>query len=183
MAAAAVGGSACTCSATPQRCTAGPDWARLRSPARAGLVQGSASLAGREVNRAASRARRRGVKGARGGLLLVAPAAQQGRTRLSDVFKSVPSRLDKYFADPFRRALFGGISLLGGFYVAQTISLSFGALGVNDVVASALCVLFTEYVTRFYQTRVKPGFYAALLNVFKMGFTYGLFIDAFKLAS
>lgn len=107
------------------------------------------------------------------------------RGRLVDVVRRIPAAVDKYFdKSPFRRALWGGISLLGGFYVAQTISLSFGALGVNDVIAAALCVLFTEYVTRFYYTRpTPPSFYVALLNNFKMGFSYGLFIDAFKLAS
>jgi len=88
-----------------------------------------------------------------------------------------------YFRSPSRRALFGGISLLGGFYVAQTISLSFGALGVNDVIAAVVCVLLTEYATKFYYSRPKVTFPLALLNNFKMGFTYGLFIDAFKLAS
>lgn len=106
-----------------------------------------------------------------------------GRRRLVDVVRLIPAAAQQYFNSPFRRALFGGISLLGGFYVAQTISLSFGALGVNDVIAAVLCVLFTEYVTRFYYTRPRPTFSVALLNNFKMGFSYGLFIDAFKLAS
>ncbi|GJP62335.1 hypothetical protein CLOP_g19415 [Closterium sp. NIES-67] len=79
--------------------------------------------------------------------------------------------------------MFGGIALFGGFYVAQTISLSFGALSVNDVAAAALCLVFTEVVTRSYYSTLRPSFPLALLNVFKMGFTYGLFIDAFKLAS
>eukprot|EP00252_Welwitschia_mirabilis_P008148 TRINITY_DN19867_c0_g1_i1.p1 TRINITY_DN19867_c0_g1~~TRINITY_DN19867_c0_g1_i1.p1 ORF type:complete len:163 (+),score=5.14 TRINITY_DN19867_c0_g1_i1:64-552(+) len=103
--------------------------------------------------------------------------------RLVDVIRAIPAISRNYFRSPFRRALFGGISLLGGFYVAQTISLSFGALGVNDVIAAVLCVILTEYVTRFYYTRAKITFPVALLNNFKMGFTYGLFIDAFKLAS
>ncbi|KAL0382327.1 UNVERIFIED_CONTAM: putative protein ycf20 [Sesamum calycinum] len=55
--------------------------------------------------------------------------------------------------------------------------------GVNDVIAAVLCVVITEYVTRFYYSRPKVTFPLALLNNFKMGFTYGLFIDAFKLAS
>ncbi|KAI5066280.1 hypothetical protein GOP47_0018904 [Adiantum capillus-veneris] len=107
------------------------------------------------------------------------------RRRLVDVVRLIPAAVDSYFnKSPFRRALWGGISLLGGFYVAQTISLSFGVLGVNDVIAAVLCVLFTEYVTRYYYTRPSPpSFYVALLNNFKMGFSYGLFIDAFKLAS
>ncbi|OWM71873.1 uncharacterized protein LOC116215698 [Punica granatum] len=103
--------------------------------------------------------------------------------RLIDILRVVPEFSRNYFRSPSRRALFGGISLLGGFYVAQTISLSFGALGVNDVIAAVICVLLTEYVTRFYYSRPKVTFPVALLNNFKMGFTYGLFIDAFKLAS
>ncbi|GAY41249.1 hypothetical protein CUMW_058000 [Citrus unshiu] len=106
-----------------------------------------------------------------------------GPRRLVDIVRLVPELSRNYFRSPSRRALFGGISLLGGFYVAQTISLSFGALGVNDVIAAVLCVLLTEYVTRFYYSRPKVTFPLALLNNFKMGFTYGLFIDAFKLAS
>ncbi|XP_073301741.1 uncharacterized protein [Primulina huaijiensis] len=107
----------------------------------------------------------------------------EGPRRLVDIIRIIPEASRNYFRSPSRRALFGGISLLGGFYVAQTISLSFGALGVNDVFAAVLCVLITEYVTRFYYSRPKVTFPIALLNNFKMGFTYGLFIDAFKLAS
>ncbi|KAK9912114.1 hypothetical protein M0R45_035988 [Rubus argutus] len=106
-----------------------------------------------------------------------------GSRRLIDIIRAVPELSRNYFRSPSRRALFGGISLLGGFYVAQTISLSFGALGVNDVIAAVVCVLLTEYVTKFYYSRPKVTFPIALLNNFKMGFTYGLFIDAFKLAS
>lgn len=107
----------------------------------------------------------------------------EGPRRLVDIIRIVPELSRNYFKSPSRRALFGGIALLGGFYVAQTISLSFGALGVNDVIAAVLCVLLTEYVTKFYYSRPKVTFPIALLNNFKMGFTYGLFIDAFKLAS
>ncbi|ESQ44762.1 hypothetical protein EUTSA_v10003284mg [Eutrema salsugineum] len=107
----------------------------------------------------------------------------EGPRRLIDIIRTVPEISRNYFKKPSRRTLFGGISLLGGFYVAQTISLSFGALGVNDVIAAVLCVLLTEYVTRFYYSRTTVTFPLALLNNFKMGFTYGLFIDAFKLAS
>ncbi|CAM6086920.1 unnamed protein product [Calypogeia fissa] len=103
--------------------------------------------------------------------------------RLVDIVKAIPKISRSYFKSPFRRALYGGISLLGGFFVAQTISLSFGALGVNDVIAAALCLLFAEYITKYYHTRLQMTFTVALLNNFKMGFTYGLFIDAFKLAS
>ncbi|KAK4421714.1 Ycf20-like protein [Sesamum alatum] len=103
--------------------------------------------------------------------------------RLIDIIRIIPETSKDYFKKPSRRFLFGGISLLGGFYIAQTVSLSFGALGVNDVISAVLCVLMTEYATRFYYTRQKVSFPTALLNIFKLGFTYGLFLDALKLAS
>ncbi|KXG26604.1 uncharacterized protein LOC110436244 [Sorghum bicolor] len=116
-------------------------------------------------------------------LRIRAVQGNDGRRRLVDIIRIIPELSRDYFRSRSRRALFGGISLLGGFYVAQTISLSFGALGVNDVLAAVVCVLLTEYVTKFYYSQPKVTFPIALLNNFKMGFTYGLFIDAFKLAS
>ncbi|XP_042431824.1 ycf20-like protein [Zingiber officinale] len=118
-----------------------------------------------------------------GKLLIRAVQENEGPRRLVDIIRLIPDISRNYFKSRPRRALFGGISLLGGFYVAQTISLSFGALGVNDVIAAVVCVLLTEFVTRFYYSRPRVTFPVALLNNFKMGFTYGLFIDAFKLAS
>ncbi|KAG2572367.1 hypothetical protein PVAP13_7KG172655 [Panicum virgatum] len=116
-------------------------------------------------------------------LRIRAVQGNDGRRRLVDIIRIIPELSREYFRSRSRRALFGGIALLGGFYVAQTISLSFGALGVNDVIAAVVCVLLAEYVTKFYYSRPKVTFPIALLNNFKMGFTYGLFIDAFKLAS
>ena len=104
----------------------------------------------------------------------------EGPSRIVDIIRLVPELSRNYFRSPSRRALFGWISLLGGFYVAQNISLSFGAFGVNDVFATVVCILLTD-VTRFYYNRPKVTFPIALLNNFKMGFTCGLFIDAFKL--
>ncbi|KAK1389567.1 hypothetical protein POM88_017745 [Heracleum sosnowskyi] len=77
-----------------------------------------------------------------------------GPRRLVDIIRIVPEISRNYFKSPSRRALFG-----------------------------VVCVLLTEYATRFYYSRPKVTFPVALLNNFKMGFTYGLFIDAFKLAS
>lgn len=139
-----------------------------------GLIPSTAICQGRWVKR---------ISGSSGSFRIRAVQENEGPRRLVDIIRIVPDISRNYFRSPSRRALFGGISLLGGFYVAQTISLSFGALGVNDVIAAVLCVLITEYVTRFYYSRPKVTFPLALLNNFKMGFTYGLFIDAFKLAS
>ncbi|KAG6660375.1 hypothetical protein CIPAW_03G101700 [Carya illinoinensis] len=93
------------------------------------------------------------------GLLRVQAVQENGGPRrLVDIIRLVPELSRNYFQSPTRRTLFGGISLLGGFYVAQTISLSFGALGVNDVIAAVVCVLLTEYVTKFYYSQPKVHF-------------------------
>jgi hypothetical protein len=50
-----------------------------------------------------------------------------------------------------------GISGFSGFYVANTVSLSFGALAVNDIVAAAVAVTFVEVATRaFYEAWPNP---------------------------
>ena len=43
-----------------------------------------------------------------------------------------------------------------GFYCADTVSLSFGALSVNDVVAAAVTVAFCEVVSYVYY-QARPG--------------------------
>ncbi|KAL3694119.1 hypothetical protein R1sor_007770 [Riccia sorocarpa] len=148
--------------------------ARWRSKGQLEQLQGYKSVSSTRLNKKAGKS-----------TLVIEALQGAGRPprRLVEVIRAIPRLSRAYFKSPFRRALYAGIALLGGFYVAQTISLSFGALGVNDVIAAAVCVLFAEYVTRFYYTREKVTFTVGLLNNFKMGFTYGLFIDAFKLAS
>lgn len=157
--------------------------ASLGVPGQAGIWTGDRQTHVEDLYKFRTKRRLHGDSTAPG----LSPRALQGGPRaprrLVDFVKAIPKISRVYFKSPFRRALYGGISLLGGFYVAQTISLSFGALGVNDVIAAVLCVLFAEYITKYYHTRPQMTFTVALINNFKMGFTYGLFIDAFKLAS
>ena len=39
-----------------------------------------------------------------------------------------------------------------GYYLANTVSLTFGALAVNDIVAAALSVAFVEFASRSFYT-------------------------------
>lgn len=135
--------------------------------------------------------RRSGQDGVRRGIIRDAATpglrALQGGARpprrLVDFVRAIPKISRAYFRSPFRRALYGAISVLGGFFVAHAVSLSFGALGLNDVVAAAFSLLCTEYITKYYHTRPQMTFTVALTNNFKIGFTLSLFIDAFKIAS
>ena len=62
------------------------------------------------------------------------------------IIRIIPELSRNYFKTGSRRALLVRIALLGGFYVAQAISLSIGSLGVNDIIAAVVCVLLAEYV-------------------------------------
>ena len=107
------------------------------------------------------------------------------RTRLATTILTVPRRVDLYFAGkPIRRALWTAISFGVGFYAANTVSLSFGALAINDVIAAALSVAGYEVASALVYA--SPGATRSLrlrlLNAFKIGAACAVIMDAFKLA-
>ena len=55
-------------------------------------------------------------------------------------------------------------SLRAGFYCADTVSLSFGALSVNDVVAAAVTVAFCEIVSYIYYSVYYTATASSLLD-------------------
>jgi hypothetical protein len=96
---------------------------------------------------------------------------------------TLPRRVDIYFeGQPMRRILWTAISFAVGFYAANTVSLSFGALSINDVVAAALTVAFYEGVTAIYYRAARKTLRLLFLNSFKLGVVVALIADAFKLA-
>ena len=133
---------------------------------------------------AAARARSASQRG-RGQALTVRAVTGPRETRLGSILTTLPQRVDLYFKiRRGRRLLWKGILALTGFYSANVISLTFGVLGVNDVVAGAFCVGFSELITRAYYRKVtKPSLYWEFLNWFKLGLIYALTTDAFKLGS
>jgi len=105
-------------------------------------------------------------------------------TRLASVLTSLPQRFNLYFArKAYRTTLWRGISAYFGFYLANVLTLSFGAIGINDVVAGALSVAFFEIITRIYYRSASPNRWLEFLQWFKIGYTYSLIADAFKLGS
>lgn len=69
-----------------------------------------------------------------------------------------------------------------GYYAANTVSLSFGALAINDVIAAATTVGFCEVVSQAYWSADSPGLALVFLNLFKLGVIAALIADALKLA-
>ena len=90
--------------------------------------------------------------------------------------------MDLYFANrPFRKAVWAAIAFFTGFYAANTVSLSFGALAINDVVAAAVSVAFCEVVSYTYYSAPQVTLKLVFLNAFKMGVTAAFIADAWKL--
>ena len=65
---------------------------------------------------------------------------------------------------------------------AKTVSLSFAALAIKDVIAAAVTVGFCEYVSKAYWSTENPSLALTFANFFKLGVTAALIADAFKLA-
>lgn len=125
-----------------------------------------------------------GVRMARGNTMVTKAVTGPLETRLGSILTSLPQRIDLYFrVRRGRKLLWKAICAFAGFYTANVLSLTFGVLGINDVVAGAFCVAFSEIITRSYYKKIKPGKYWDFLNWFKLGLMYALTADAFKLGS
>jgi hypothetical protein len=114
-------------------------------------------------------------------------------TRLNSIVNVSVGRLSQWSRNPWRRTSFILISLLLGFFLASVISTSTGAKSELDITAAAVVVSVTEIINRFVyspkRVTLTNGSLAPrllttdMLNSLKLGITYGLFLEAFKLGS
>ncbi|MGK7877013.1 MAG: DUF565 domain-containing protein [Xenococcaceae cyanobacterium] len=114
------------------------------------------------------------------------------RTRLNTLVDLVGERIEQLFSNPWRRVSLILISLLFGIFMGEAISTTAGQAANWDVMVAGVLLLFTEMVSRFVYSRnqrVQPGvatrgsLFLDVLNVFKIGLVYSLFLEAFKLGS
>lgn len=108
------------------------------------------------------------------------------RTRLSTLVEQVGQRFSQWIFNPWRRLSLAVISLLFGNFFATAISATAGQTAEIDILISAILVAMVELISWLYhrsrsndQRTVLPE----LLNSFKLGMIYGLFVEAFKLGS
>ncbi|MGP1374658.1 MAG: DUF565 domain-containing protein [Almyronema sp.] len=115
-------------------------------------------------------------------------------TRLSTLFSSTLNRFLLWVGNPWRRLSLEIISLLFGNFFAVAVSATAGQTADLDVLISALLIGFVELVSRFHyrkpsrdrsdnQRGSASSVFGSLINAFKIGLTYGLFVEAFKLGS
>ncbi|MCG8368573.1 MAG: DUF565 domain-containing protein [Pseudanabaenales cyanobacterium] len=118
------------------------------------------------------------------------------RTRLNTLISSTSNRFTRWIFNPWRRLSLIIISLLFGYFFAIVLSSVAGQTADLDVVISAILLLFVELVSWLVYGRQwqRPGdspvadnsqrsLLLEAANAFKIGLTYALFVEAFKLGS
>ena len=120
-------------------------------------------------------------------------------TRLSRILNGSIGQLGGWLRNPWRRISLVGLGLLFGNFLATAVSTVSGQRAESDVIASIVVVGVTEAVSWYvYRRSQRPDFKSSdrgqlpfvpapfvpeLLNALKIGLTYGLFMEAFKLGS
>ncbi|MGH2414654.1 MAG: DUF565 domain-containing protein [Microcystaceae cyanobacterium] len=110
------------------------------------------------------------------------------RTRLNTLVDVAGGRIEEFFSNPWRRISLILISILLGFFTGVTIATTSGQTARWDVVAAGLLLLFTELISRWFygsnrRGKERQALWVEMLNFFKIGIVYGLFLEAFKLGS
>lgn len=107
-------------------------------------------------------------------------------TRINRIIDDAGERLNRGLRNPWRRLSLMVISLLFGFLLASTVSSASGQRAQQDMVMAAIIVLLIESISWIIYGRgqkLRGILWAELLNGLKIGLTYGLFVEAFKLNS
>ena len=108
------------------------------------------------------------------------------RTRINLLFNLAISKITVFLANPWRNLSLLFIALLFGFFIASAVASIVGQRADWDITVAFFCVIFVEIASIIiYRRRQKDEKIIGLdiLNSFKMGFTYGLFLEAMKLNS
>lgn len=107
-------------------------------------------------------------------------------TRLNNLIGAIALQSRRWFFNPWRRLSLLVISLLFGFFLGSAISTIAGQAADWDIIGAGIIVALCEIVDRIYYTRIRfatRSLWVEALNALKIGLTYSLFLEAFKLGS
>ncbi len=107
-------------------------------------------------------------------------------TRINRLIDVLGDRFGGWLSNPWRRISLLLISLLFGTFLGTAISTIAGQSADWDIIAAALLVLWTELVSLLLYRWRRQGtryLWVELLQALKIGVTYNLFVEAFKLGS
>ncbi|MEA5462747.1 DUF565 domain-containing protein [Leptothoe sp. PORK10 BA2] len=108
------------------------------------------------------------------------------RTRLNTLVEQASRRFSQWVFNPWRRISLAVISLLFGNFFATAIASTSGQTAEVDIVIAAILVAMVELISWVHhRSRVQDQrtVLPEMLNSFKLGMIYGLFVEAFKLGS
>ncbi|MGF1522908.1 MAG: DUF565 domain-containing protein [Leptolyngbyaceae cyanobacterium] len=111
------------------------------------------------------------------------------RTRLATLIETITNRFSRWIFNPWRRLSLVIIGLLFGNFFAVSISAIAGQAAELDVVIAAILLVATELVSWLVYRRPsrqadqQSSLLLEVMNALKIGMTYGLFVEAFKLGS
>lgn len=107
-------------------------------------------------------------------------------TRLNGLVDATTRQLQRWLFNPWRRLSLLVISVLLGFFLGSAVSTTAGQAADWDITAAAILVALSEVIDRIYYSRNRQTgrpLWVELLNALKIGLTYSLFVEAFKLGS
>lgn len=113
------------------------------------------------------------------------------RTRLNTLVDTTGAKIEQFFSNPWRRISLIALGLLLGFFAGSAISTTAGQAAEWDIMGAAFVVFFTELISvivyrrdrRLQSREYKRPLFLDILNFFKLGMIYSLFLEAFKLGS
>ncbi len=104
-------------------------------------------------------------------------------TRLNGLWEALVVLATAWLQNPWRRLSLQLLGFFFGFFTGGALSLWAGQRGTFDLWASGAVLFAGEAYSRFYYRTLRPAFGLGVINWLKVGITYGLFVDAFKLGS
>jgi|JI8StandDraft_2_1071088.scaffolds.fasta_scaffold19009_2 hypothetical protein len=109
-------------------------------------------------------------------------------TRLNNLIAAAARAFGGWLRNPWRRTSVQLLSVLGGFFAASAIATTAGQEAAWDLSMAGLLALGCEVASwvvyrRYGNDRDRSPLLISVLNLFKLGLMYGLFLEAFKLGS
>ena len=108
------------------------------------------------------------------------------QTRLNLLLTLGFSQISQFFANPWRKLSLILVSLLLGFFVGSGVSSTVGQAGKWDISIAGAYLIFSEIINMIvYRRRANQErvLWLDVLNAFKIGFVYCLYLEALKLGS
>lgn len=112
------------------------------------------------------------------------PSPRFQQTRFQRRVAAAGAGLERWAANPWRRASLLLIVLLGSFAIGGGLGAVTGALSEIDQIPALVCVLLLETAVRLRRPLLRRGgdrLALQLLDMSRIGLLYGLALDAFKL--